>query len=147
MHAAPSLGSDFQLDRLQVHSRKHHHIYNGSGRLPVDTWVRSGTVVALDDDPTDPRHCSIDHMLIYEVVLYFGNNRACTISRSRADFERLRRSIAPWKTGPPSCIPRDHNDASVLHRFLREALLHRPRDCALEYFLRRRMEDCGGTSC
>ncbi|KAH7031166.1 uncharacterized protein B0I36DRAFT_362903 [Microdochium trichocladiopsis] len=146
MHIPTQLVSALQLDRPQVHSRKHHHVYNGSGRLPLATWVRSPTIITLDD-PTDPAHCDINHILVYEVVLYFGSNRACTIYRSRADFERLRQTITPWKTGPPQCIPRDHNDAAVLHQLLREALLHRPRDCALEYFLRRRMEDCGGHRC
>ncbi|KXJ92447.1 hypothetical protein Micbo1qcDRAFT_162731 [Microdochium bolleyi] len=148
MYIPPQLGLALQLERPQVHSRKHHHVYNGSGRLPVDTWVRSPTVYAYDDDDLmESHHCNSDHNLVYEVVLYFGNNRACTIYRTRADFERLRRSIAPWKTGPPVRIPRDHSDAVVLHFFLRQALQHRPKDCALEYFLRRRMDDCGGLQC
>jgi len=146
MQIPSQLTSFLLLDRPQVHSRKHHHVYNGCGGLPLDTYVRSPTFASLDD-PTDPAHCDINHLLVYEVVLCFGNNRACTIQRSRADFELLRKTIHPWKTGPPTAIPRDSSDVVVLHHFLCEALHHRPQDCALEFFLRRRMDDCGGHRC
>ncbi|KAI0599323.1 hypothetical protein F4775DRAFT_120605 [Biscogniauxia sp. FL1348] len=128
MHVKPKLAPA----KPQLHSRKHHHIYNGVGRLPRNCWVRSPTLCNTAYE---------DYALVYEIILYFDHNRACTIYRSWEDFERLRKTMAPWKG---AVRYEDRNDVQGMHRLLREALSKRPRDCALEYFLRRRMEDCGG---
>jgi hypothetical protein len=82
-----------------------------------------------------------DCQLVYEVILYYGHNRACTIYRTWDDFKTLRRGITPTKI---TSGVRGPSDVEGLHNFLKEALAKKPRDCAMEYFLRRRMEDCGG---
>lgn len=79
--------------------------------------------------------------MVYEILLYFGHNRACTIYRSWDDFKTLRRGLTPWKRPTAFCSP---NDVRSLDKFLREALVKRPHECAMEYFLRRRIDDCGG---
>lgn len=116
----------------QIHSRKHHDAYNGARHLPIATWVRS---------PTIRNTMHGDYTLVYEILLYFDHNRACTIYRSWDDCRALRRGLTPWKR---AAAFRSQNDVRGLDRFLREALAKRPHECAMEYFLRRRMEDCGG---
>ncbi|KAI0017407.1 hypothetical protein F4780DRAFT_782381 [Xylariomycetidae sp. FL0641] len=131
MHAKTGL-SRAPSPKPQLHSRKHHCIYNGARCMPLGSWVH-GPAIQYDEfnEPS----------LVFEIVLYFDHNRACTLYRSWEDIERLRKNITPWKG---ATLYRDYRDARGMRHFLREALVKRPRDCALEYFLRRRMEDCGG---
>jgi len=116
----------------QFHSAKCHHTYNGTRVLPKASWVRSPTVRDTGDG---------DYALVYEIVLYYKHNRACTIYRSWEDFTKLRNNLALWKNA--AAFSSSH-DLGGLHRFLREAIAKRPREVAMEYFLRRRMGDCGG---
>lgn len=116
----------------QLHSRRHHDAYNGARHLPKTVWVRSPTLQNVGRG---------DYTLVYEIILYFGHNRACTIYRSWDDFVTLRRGLTPWKRSAMFC---SHHDVRGLDRFLREALAKRARECAMEYFLRRRIDDCGG---
>ncbi|KAB5580665.1 hypothetical protein GE09DRAFT_447570 [Coniochaeta sp. 2T2.1] len=117
---------------LLFHSRKRHDSYNGTRHLPISTWVRSPTIRATEYG---------EHVLVYEIVLCYGHNRACTIFRTWDDFKTLKRGLSTWKRATEFYSP---NDILALDRFLREALAKRPRECAMEYFLRRRMEDCAG---
>ncbi|KAI1079420.1 hypothetical protein F5B20DRAFT_543463 [Whalleya microplaca] len=118
----------------QLHSKKYHHIYNGVAHLPVRSWVR-GPII----DTTDCDDCA--SVYIYEIEICFARNRSCTLYRDWEDFERLRKTITPWRD---AVRYKDRDDVSGLHQFIREALAKRPRDCALEYFLRRRIDDCDG---
>jgi hypothetical protein len=117
---------------LLFHSRKRHDNYNGTRHVPVSTWVRTPTIRTTEYG---------DHQLVYEVVLFYSHNRACTIYRTWDDFKSLKRGLSPWKRATDFFSP---HDVQALDRFLREALAKRPRECAMEYFLRRRMEDCAG---
>ncbi|KAK3694629.1 hypothetical protein B0T22DRAFT_452988 [Podospora appendiculata] len=115
----------------QLHSRKHHHTYNGTHSLPATTLVQLSTLNSAptntDTDETEPLRP------VYEVTLFYAHNRACTIYRTSDDFATLRNGLAAWQ------------DASQdLDHFLRKALATRPYDCAMEFFLRRRMGDCEG---
>ena len=119
----------------QVHSKRCHHTYNGARHLPLTTWVRSPTVRGIYDDDDDK--CT----LVYEIVLFYKHNRACIIYRSWDDFRRLKNGLPVWKNAASF---RSMLDVCGLHQFLQEALLKRPREVAMEYFLRRRIGDCGG---
>ncbi len=116
----------------QLHSTKCHHTYNGTRVLPITTWVRSPTVRVAGDG---------EYALVYEIILYYKRNRACTIYRRYEDFVKLEGLLTPWKD---SAIFSSSDDVRGMHLFLREALDKRPLECAMEYFLRRRMGDCGG---
>ncbi|KAJ9145231.1 hypothetical protein NKR19_g6119 [Coniochaeta hoffmannii] len=117
---------------LLFHSRKRHDSYNGTRHLPISTWVRSPTIRTTDYG---------EHVLVYEIVLFYSHNRACTIFRTWDDFRTLKRGLPSWKRATDFYSP---DDIQTLDGFLREALAKRPRECAMEYFLRRRMEDCAG---
>lgn len=117
---------------LLFHSKKRHDSYNGSRHLPVSTWVRSPTIRTTEHG---------EHILVYEIVLFYGHNRACTIYRTWDDFKSLKQGLPSWERAPAFYFP---HDIQGLDRFLGEALVKRPRECAMEYFLRRRMEDCSG---
>jgi hypothetical protein len=116
----------------QLHSAKCHQTYNGSRVIPKTTWVRSPTVRQTEEG---------DYQLVLEIVLYFERNRACTIYRTWDDFSRLQRNLTPWKNSP---VVQSSNDIRGMHRYLQEALAKRPRECGMEYFLRRKMGDCEG---
>jgi len=131
MHVKPAQAPPIPA-KPQLHSAKCHHTYNGTRVLPIATWVRSPTV--REDEYGEYR-------VVIEIVLYYDHNRACTIYRTGADFQRLRANIAPWKNMPDISSP---EDLRGMHRFLGEALAKKRKECALEYFLRRKMGDCGG---
>lgn len=131
MHVRP-LGVAPISTKLLFHSRKRHDSYNGARHLPISTWVRSPTVRTTEYG---------EHVLVYEIVLFYGHNRACTIFRTWYDFSNLKRGLPPWNRRTDFSSP--HN-IQALDRFLAEALAKRPRECAMEYFLRRRLEDCDG---
>ncbi|KAK3394127.1 hypothetical protein B0H63DRAFT_37212 [Podospora didyma] len=119
----------------QLHSRKHHHTYNSTRHLPIATLVRYPAVRRQTAG-----HGS-EYALVYEVMLYYERNRACTIYRSLADFARLRKGLM---MPLPEIIVNHDTGSSILDLLLRQVLAKRPRECAVEYFLRRRMSDCGG---
>jgi len=131
MHIKPTQAPSIPA-KPQLHSAKCHHTYNGTRLLPITTWVRSPTV--REDEFGQ-------WALVIEIVLYYDHNRACTIYRTWPDFEKLRANIPPWKNMTHISSP---EDIRGMHRFLREALTKNRRGCAMEYFLRRRMGDCGG---
>jgi hypothetical protein len=115
-----------------LHSRKHHDNYNGARCLPTSVWLQSSTSHLTEYG---------DYRIVYEIVLFYDHQRACTIRRTWDDFMALRRGLPPWKR--QTTFTSQH-DAHGMQAFLGEALMKRPRECALEYFLRRRMEDCTG---
>lgn len=132
------------LSRPQLHSRKCHHTYNATRELPRAIWIRSWRF-GLGGD------CA----LVYEILLYYDHNRACTIYRSPEDFRRLKAGVgrlsplkhpvvvpvAPAAAADDECVVEDVED---LQRYLVEAVKKKGRSGALEYFLRRRMDDCAG---
>lgn len=122
----------FIPEKPLFHSRKHHDSYNGARHQPLSVWVRSSTIRITEHG---------DHNLVYEIVLFYGHHRACTIYRTWDDFRALERGLSPWKRS--ACF-RSQHDAHGLQAFLGEAIVKRPRECAMEYFLRRRMDDCTG---
>ncbi|KAK0618387.1 hypothetical protein B0T17DRAFT_509930 [Bombardia bombarda] len=148
----------------QLHSRKYHHTYNGTRQLPIATWVQplssSSSYPPTTSDQDGSSHDSAP-LSSYEVELYYERNRACTIYRSWDDFVTLRNGLTMWPNAPPLCPDEeqhyaqeqeqlqlqpihDQNHSHYLHRFLWEALGKWPHECAVEYFLRRRIGDCGG---
>ncbi|KAI3400462.1 hypothetical protein diail_3083 [Diaporthe ilicicola] len=114
----------------QLHSRKCHHTYNATRHLPQAVWIRSARL-SKDNSST----------VIYEVVLCYDHNRACTVNRTWEDFQKLKSGLASWRNAPSFCSPRDIDG---LQRFLCEAISKKGREVAMEFFLRRRMDDCGG---
>jgi len=133
----------------QIHSNRYHSTYNGSLHLPFATRVRrtpeaSTPLHDRDDGCVRHHHHHQNHRQnhLYEVTLYYNQNRACTIYRSREDFAALERGATPWR-GPVPLSSTGTVDVHDLHRFLSEAIAKRPNECAVEYFLRRRMGDCG----
>lgn len=120
-------------NKPQLHTNKCHHRYNGTARMPLSSWVRKPHLRDVDDGS--------DCELVYEIVLFYDHNRACTIYRSWDDFDRLRRNLPAWKNAARF---RGEADVKGMHSFLREALCKRSGEVAIEYFLRRRMHDCGG---
>lgn len=115
----------------QFHSRKCHHTYNATRHLPQAVWIRSARL-SKDTTPT----------VIYEVVLCYDHNRACVVSRTWEDFQKLKSGLGSWRNAPTYCSPRD---VDGLQRFLCEAINKKGREVAMEFFLRRRMDDCGGS--
>lgn len=128
-------------NKPQLHSRRHHctATYNPTKCMPSNSWVRGLTLIQDSSNSRNPQ--DLHFTLVYEIVLFYSANRACTIYRTWDDFERLRKTIGPWKNAPRY---EDQNDIVGLHLFLREAMTKKPRECAMAYFLKRRMEDCGG---
>lgn len=119
--------------RPQLHSRRCHHTYNATRCLPRAVSVRSAR--ARGDPPAAPPAA-------YEIVLYYDHNRACTIYRTWDDLRRLRSGLGPWRGAPAPCSARD---VAAAQRFLCEAVSKKGREVAMEYFLRRRIDDCGGS--
>lgn len=169
----------FQIsaNKPQLHSRKCHHTYNATRCLPSAVWIRSlrfgldldnsrphsrhGSDYGSDDDEDDrailgDNDCaffSSSCTVLYEIVLYYDHNRACTIYRTPEDFAKLKEAVGPAKyrkwvpqqkthgLAPSSAV----EDVEDLQRLLSKTISRKGRDCpALEYFLRRRMNDCGG---
>ncbi|KAG6363050.1 hypothetical protein INS49_008145 [Diaporthe citri] len=79
--------------------------------------------------------------VVYEVVLCYPHNRACTINRTWEDFQKLKSGLGSWRNAPTFCSPKDIDG---LQSFLCEAISKKGREVAMEFFLRRRMDDCGG---
>lgn len=140
--------SPIPLTKPQVHSRKCHHTYSATRQLPRALWIRS--LRFGDADFNQKLDLSQECTLFYEIVLYYNHNRACTIYRTPDDIRVLKSGIGklsrlhdsgselvPW--GQPVV-----EDVEVLQQYLCEVISKRAKNCALEYFLRRRMEDCGG---
>lgn len=143
------------LAKPQFHSKKCHHTYNATRQLPRALWIRS--LRFGDADFNEQLDFSKECTLFYEVVLYFDHNRACTIYRTPDDFRLLRSGIGKLSrcqsggdegegdvhlvTGWGQTVV---EDVDVLQRFLSEAISKKGKSCAMEFFLRRRMEDCGG---
>lgn len=73
------------------------------------------------------------------MTLFYPQNRACTIFRKHDDFVALERGL-PIR-GPSASGERIH--VLDFQKFLEEAVAKCPKECAMEYFLRRRMGDCG----
>lgn len=191
-------------NKPQLHSRKCHHTYNATRSLPVAIWIRSlrfgldlsssnsnhsssASDYGSDDDEDDQAILgktglfSSSCTVLYEIVLYYDHNRACTIYRTPEDFAKLKEAVGPAKyrkwvqnnqqqqqqqllllkhhsrhapsdsedeeefrfgLAPTTPVVEDVDD---LQRFLSKTISSKGRNCpALEYFLRRRMDDCGG---
>ncbi|KAM7206969.1 hypothetical protein V8F33_000068 [Rhypophila sp. PSN 637] len=194
----------------QLHTRKHHHAYNGARGLPIFTCVKSLSTtitILLTSTSTSPsstatseeaakepdRYTHGKHDMevinetrsqassspasstpvskeftesteseesaeaLYQVKLYYPQNRACTIYRSWDDFILLRRGLnsTRYKSLPGSdddngaviCTERHSHDYTCLHEFLKyvmERCSTSKAEPAVEYFLRRRMDDCDG---
>lgn len=135
----------------QLHSRKCHHTYNATRFPPRAIWVRS---LRFGDADVEHFHlggggAANTALVHYEILLYYGHNRACTIYRTPEDCRRLRLGIGRLSPGcGPDPATRSAEcmveDVEVLQAYLWEVIKKKGRDDALEYFLRRRMEDCGG---
>lgn len=111
----------------QLHSRRCHHTYNATRCLPRAVWIRSARVSGSG--------------VVYEILLYYDHNRACTIYRTWDDFSKLRSGLGPWRNAP---AVRSVQDVGGAQSFLCEAVSKKGREVAMEYFLRRRIDDCGG---
>ncbi|KAK1835605.1 hypothetical protein QBC39DRAFT_147546 [Podospora conica] len=128
----------------QIHSHKHHNAYNGTHHLPLAVGVKRSTAASR---PTQPNHLRYPqngrfHARLYAVTLFYEHNRACTIFRTMDDFVALRRGLPTtgkpvWKRNEPIYGVVD------MQQFLGDTVAKFPKECALEYFLRRRMGDCG----
>lgn len=187
--AAPFL---IPSSKPQLHSSKCHHTYNATRSLPVAIWIRSlrfdvdrssrqshryssnASDDGSDDDDDEQAilagipFFSDSTTVLYEIVLYYEHNRACTIYRTPEDFAKLKESAAGAKyfrrqqqCHPAMMMMQQHHglaklssssftkspveDVDDLQRFLSKTISRKGRDCpALEYFLRRRINDCGG---
>lgn len=137
---APTSSSTFTLKtKPQLHTKKCHQTYNGTRTLPRAIWIRSQHF--RDPDP-----------VVYEILLYYKHNRACTIFRTAEDFRNLKYGIGRGTGDSPNfqlpairCVPgEEEDDVEVLQRYLCEAISKKRKEGALEYFLRRRGGDCGG---
>jgi hypothetical protein len=147
----------------QLHSHKHHNTYNGSRHLPLAVSVRrSPRLQRLDGDNKcshhHRQHTQQPHHRLYEVTLYYAHNRACTLYRSWDDFVRLDPGLQASLTvgsgvlsnGINSIASRERTrmtgkrvDVRLIEGALRVALAKAPGSCSVEYFLRRKMGDCG----
>lgn len=114
----------------QFHSRKCHHTYNATRHLPKAVWIRA--IRLSKENPST---------VLYEIVLCYEHNRACTINRSWEDFQKLKSGLGSWRNAPTFCSPKDIDG---LQNYLCEAINKKGREVAMEFFLRRRMDDCGG---
>lgn len=96
---------------------------------------------------------------LYEVKLYYSKNRACTIYRSWDDFVRLGHGLSlsggiamSTTTGASGaavaaaaiCTERHPHSSTCLQKFLKHVMQRFPKEPAVEFFLRRRIDDCGG---
>ncbi|KAJ4421370.1 hypothetical protein N0V82_003751 [Gnomoniopsis sp. IMI 355080] len=142
--------SPIPLAKPQMHSRKCHHTYSATRQLPRALWIRS--LRFGDADFNQTLDLSKECTLFYEIILYYDHNRACTIFRTPEDFRMLKSGIGKLsRTQGTSCdgpiTTWDQpvvEDVEVLQQYLCEVISKRAKSCALEYFLRRRLEDCGG---
>lgn len=114
----------------QFHSRKCHHTYNATRHLPQAVWIRA--IRLSKENPS---------AVVYEIVLCYNHNRACTINRTWEDFQKLKSGIGSWRNAPTFSSPKDIDG---MQSFLCEAISKKGREIAMEFFLRRRMDDCGG---
>lgn len=141
------------LAKPQVHSRKCHHTYSATRQLPRALWIRS--LRFGDADFNQELDLTKECTLFYEIVLYYDHNRACTIYRTPDDFRTLKSGIGKLQMSrrhggdddPHQAVPWGQpviEDVEVLQQYLCEIISKRAKSCALEYFLRRRMDDCGG---
>lgn len=161
MQLDQEITSSIPINKPQLHSRKCHHTYNGTRCLPQAVWIRSlrfGDPDALNQAHHHPLdlnrgdHCT----LFYEILLYYQHNRACTIYRTPEDFRKLKGALGGGGGGHcnvhvvDTCNSSNSRDPVVedvedLQRFLCESIQKMGRSCIpLEYFLRRRVDDCGG---
>ncbi|KAJ2900515.1 hypothetical protein MKZ38_002420 [Zalerion maritima] len=92
--------------------------------------------------PGHPAITAEENDTLYEIVLYYSHNRACTIYRTWEDFTLLYRNLPRWRGAPRLVEDAGPNDVLALHLFLQAAIVKRPRAVGLEFFLRRRMGDC-----
>lgn len=134
------------LPKPQLHSRKCHHTYNATKCLPRAIWVRS--LRFGDADLIHELDVGGDCTLVYEILLFYKHNRACTIYRTPDDFRLLKSGLGRLSCGGDLAAAASREclveDVEVLQQYLCEAIQKKARECALEYFLRRRMDDCGG---
>lgn len=140
------------LAKLQLHSRKCHHTYNATRQLPRALWIRS--LRFGDSDFNAQLDLTKECKLFYEVILYYDHNRACTLYRTPEDFRLLKSGIGKLSRchGGGGSVDLTTSaweqtvveDVEVLQHFLCEAISKKGKNCALEYFLRRRIDDCGG---
>lgn len=114
----------------QFHSRKCHHTYNATRHLPQAVWIRA--IRVSKENPS---------AVVYEIVLCYNHNRACTIDRTWEDFQKLKSGLGSWRNAPTFSSPKDIDG---MQGFLCEAISKKGREIAMEFFLRRRMDDCGG---
>ncbi|KAK1752393.1 hypothetical protein QBC47DRAFT_404727 [Echria macrotheca] len=138
-------------NKPQLHSHKHHSqaAYNGSRHLPLSTRIRRSAAHhfhlyhSLLSNPSDDDDIPQRREPVFEVTLFYARNRACTLFRTREDFDALvaGSGIPPLKR--EGWKGRGKVDVGFLERVLGEAIAKRPGECAVEYFLRRRMGDCG----
>ncbi|KAK3383138.1 hypothetical protein B0T24DRAFT_673048 [Lasiosphaeria ovina] len=133
----------------QIHSCKNHHTYNGVAQLPVATSVRRSPAglrqLSAPDSYGGEEHAAA--VVVYDVVLYYAGNRACTIYRTLDDFAVLALGRGRGAVPLPSSGSGSGSRLAAardLDQLLRDALAKRSRDCGVEYFLRRRIGDCGG---
>jgi hypothetical protein len=136
----------------QLHSHERHTTYNGGRYLPTTTWVRSCTVRPKATTLPGTPAVGDEVELVFEVMLYYNQNRACTIYRSLEDFVGLRKSLMPWNNNPPllPSFKQQRQEQEIvhdLHVFLCEVLAKYPFEMGVEHFLQRRMDDCGGRWC
>ncbi|KAJ4394571.1 hypothetical protein N0V93_003790 [Gnomoniopsis smithogilvyi] len=118
-------------------------------QLPRALWIRSLRFGDADFNRT--LDLTKECKLFYEIVLYYDHNRACTIFRTPDDFRMLKSGIGKLSQSHGS---RDEElvtwdqpiveDVEVLQQYLCEVISKKAKSRALEFFLRRRMEDCGG---
>jgi hypothetical protein len=120
----------------QNHSHKHHNTYNGTHNLPLSVGVKRATAASRPNQPDHNNRCE---GRLYAVTLFYQHNRACTIFRSHDDLVALERGL-PIR-GPSAAGGKIH--VPDFQKFLEEAVTKCPKECAMEYFLRRRMGDCG----
>ncbi|KAI6372416.1 hypothetical protein MCOR25_003737 [Pyricularia grisea] len=122
--------------RPKVHSMRYHssNVYVGTTTMPSAFSVRPASGTSNPDDTSD-----------YIVELFYHRNRACSLYRTEDDFRALVSGIMssnvvpnmPSLTSPPR--------VQDLEAALALAIRADRTGCAVEYFLRRRMEDCGGS--
>ncbi|TLS28192.1 hypothetical protein PpBr36_00156 [Pyricularia pennisetigena] len=122
--------------RPKIHSMRYHarNVYVGTTTMPSAFSVRPASGIGNVDETSD-----------YVVELFYHRNRACNLHRTEDDFRALVSGILsnnvvpnmPSLTSPPRI--------QDLEAALALAIRADRTGCAVEYFLRRRMEDCGGS--
>ncbi|KAK3300347.1 uncharacterized protein B0H64DRAFT_437512 [Chaetomium fimeti] len=87
----------------QLHTRKNHHTYNGTRRLPQSTHVQVITH-PTNNTPTSPTGATANPTDIdtprYIITLHYAHNRACELYRTAYDIELLRRELGVLKHPP-----------------------------------------------